>query len=303
MALAGATGVVGLWRMNPPQAYCSSRATKGATQIRFSNNGKWLAAGDAKGRIVVMDSATGKELANLTAPSTIRHIGEFQSADDWVTVIADTVKLSVYSLADAQASCILADSCAAPQHYAISQYGRWVAVSFEAQATVLWDVQSGEKLSLPDWGQIARMTFSADGSYLAVEHHNGQALLWDTLQQAVIKLDMLTGFNANNLMFLGDGTRLIGRIQRQTNLWDSRTGALICSLAGEVRQPEWVSPNGQHVLFFHEGAQEFKVVNMISLVEIVTCDATGIHVQVSWSDDSRTVCLGHDNRGPKWLRV
>jgi WD40 repeat protein len=303
MVLAGATGVVGLWRMNPPQAYCSCRATQGATQIRFSNNGKWLAAGDAKGRIVVLDSATGKELAKLAAPATIRHIGEFQSEDDWVTVVADTVKLSLYSLADAQPICVLADSCAAPKHYAISQDGRWEAVSFEAQAAVLWDVQSGEKRCLPDWGQIARMAFSADGNYLSVEHHSGQSLLWNTLQQAVIELDMPTGVYATNLLFLGDGTRLIGRIHRQTNLWDTKTGALQCSLAGKVRQPEWVSPNGQHVLFFHEGAQEFKVVDMISMIEIVTCAATGIHIQVSWSDDSRTVCLGHDNRGPKWLRV
>ena len=303
MALAGATGVVGLWRMHQSQACCSSRATKGATQIRFGNSGKWLATGDAKGRIVVLDSATGKELADFSAPSTIRHIGETQSDDDWITVVADTVKLAVYSLADVSASCILSESCATPQHHAISQDGRWVAVSFEAQAAVLWDMRSGEKRCLPDWGSIAHMTFSADGNYLAVEHYSDQSLLWNTLRQAVIELDMPAGFKATNLLFLGDGTRLIGRIQRQTNLWNTGTGTLICSLAGEVRQPDWVSPNGRHVLFFHEGTQEFAVVNMINMIEIVRCSARGTHVQVSWSDDSRTVCLGHDNRGPKWLRV
>jgi hypothetical protein len=123
------------------------------------------------------------------------------------------------------------------------------------------------------------------------------------LQQTRIELDLPSGFHATNLVFLADGSRLIGRVQRQTNLWDTRTGALVCSLAGEVRQPEWVSPNGQHVLFFHEGAQEFKVIDMLSRIEIVRCEATGIHIQVTWSEDSRTVCLGHDNRGPKWLRV
>ncbi len=303
IALTGTTGVVGLWRTSPPQSYCSSRAMNGATQTRFSNDGKWLATGDAKGRVVVMESATGQEMAKLTAPSTIRHIGAFQAEDEWVSVIADTVKLSLFSLADPQANRILADSCATPHHYAISQDGRWVAVSFEAQAAVLWDVQSGKKLSLPDWGQIACLAFSADGQFLSVEFHNGQSLLWNTLQQAVVELEMPNGFSATNLVFLGDGTRLIGRVQRQTNLWETRTGALKYSLAGEVRQPEWVSPNGQYVLFFYEGAQEFKVVDMASMVEIVSCEAPGIHIQVGWSDDSRAVCLGHDNRSPKWLRV
>lgn len=303
ISLTGLTGVVGLWRTNPPQAYSSCRTTKGATQTRFSNNGKWLAAGDAKGGIVILDSATGQEMAKLSAPSTIRHVGEFQSDDEWVTVVADSVKLSIYSTDDLQANCILAESSAAPQHYAVSRDGRWVAVSFEAQAAALWDLRSGEKISLPDWGQISRLDFSADGDYLSVEHHNGQAYIWAVLQRTRIELDLPGGFHATNLVFLADGSRLIGRVQRQTNLWDTRTGALLRSLAGEVRQPEWVSPNGQHVLFFHEGSQEFKVVDMLSMIEIVRCEATGIHIQVTWSEDSRTVCLGHDNRGPKWLRV
>ena len=301
--MTGASGTVNLLRLNSPTDSFSCRATEGLTQTSFSRDGRYLAAGDAGGCLVVMDGASGHELSRMTAPSTIRHIDSFALDDEGVTVVADSVKLSLSSLESPQEVLILQESGPVPQQYSISADGCWVAASFAKQRAVLWNIRSKDKWPLPDRGAVDRLEFSAGGQYLIVEYHNGRSLLWDTLNQRVVELEMPDAHHADRLIFLGGGSRLIGRIQRRTNLWDAATGTKIRMLTGEVRQPEWVSPDGRYTLMFNEASQEFKVLDLESMTEKAVCAATGIHVHVSWSDDSRTVCLGHDNRRPKWLKI
>lgn len=303
LALTGATGTVGLWQTDKAESVFSCRAMEGGTQTTFSRFGHWLATGDSLGHVLVMDGGTGKEIARMKVSSTVRHIDGSEWNDEWVTVVADSVKLSLFSLKNNTVHHVLEESGAMPLQYAISRDGRWVAASYASQRAVLWNVQTKEKGPLPDRGQIDRFEFSASGQYLIIEYRNGRSLVWNTLQQQIVELQMPDAHHADRLFFLGESARLIGRIQRWTHFWDAATGGKLCSLVGEVRQPEWVSPNGMFILVFSEASQEFRVVEAENMSERSSCAAAGIHVHVTWSEDSRTVCLGHDNRSPKCLKI
>ena len=247
LALTGASGTIRVGQMNQTESVLINRATEGLTQTVFSCDGRYLAAGDAKGIVVVMDGETGQELSRLEAPSTVRHIAAFGLDDEGVTVVADSVKLSLSSLENPQEILVLEESGPMPQQYSISADGCWVAASFEQQRAMLWDVRSKEKWPLPDRGRIDRLEFSAGGQYLIVEYHNGRSLVWDTARRCVVELEIQDAHHADHLIFLGGGKKLIGRIQRRTSLWDAATGAKIRTLPGEVRQPEWVSPDGRYI--------------------------------------------------------
>lgn len=300
IALNGMGGGISMWDMEKSTVGFSCVDMEGPAKSRFSDSGDLVAIGDARGKIMIMKSADGYPLAQFEASSTIRRIAAFGDNDELMTAVTDTVKLTLAGWDPAQ-SVTLAETGPEPEQYAISPDGDWAVVSFESKPAKLWHVSTHEQITLPVQDKIKVLRFSPDGRYLATVCRGGGAWLQDTSSQRLIKLERPIEAKITDLVFVCEGRKVLGRTLRQTYLWETKTGAVEQVLRGEMNKPEWVSPNQRYIVLYDGSSDVMRVVDVESGVEVMQHSSVGLHVLVEWSRDSRLVCVGHDNRSPKWL--
>jgi WD40 repeat protein len=178
--------------------------------VRWSPDGRWLAAIDEGGAVLVWRTSDWSEVRRLDGEPAPRAGG----IDVW-----------------------------------FSPDSRWLALSRSATQIVI-DLEQGRDVPLlgaledMSWG----MTFSADSSRLVTTADDGTATVWSTATgEAQLRLTT-TGITPA-VTFSPDGkTLLTGAVDRQVRVWDLTNGVELASYTApdEVYSLRW-SPDGQRV--------------------------------------------------------
>jgi WD40 repeat protein/serine/threonine protein kinase len=116
---------------------------------------------------------------------------------------------------------------------ATANHGAW---SSGSQAVILWNVDSGEKLSvLENQRQVLSMAFSPDGRVLAISTRNGQVTLWNLQDFSHGILREATKDCARSVAFSPDGQRLaVGLQTHEVEIWDMSERRRVETLRGHT---------------------------------------------------------------------
>ncbi|MGA5120943.1 nSTAND1 domain-containing NTPase [Streptomyces pseudogriseolus] len=200
--------------------------------LRFSPDGRTLAAGDEDGDIRLWDTTRGQERRVLTEDDTTVTAVTF-SPDG--RTLASGLYTGRVRLWDAQAGGPrrTLTGTGTVLSVAFSPDGRTVAAGHGDGSVGLWDVSTGKRLRvLPGEMDARTVAFSPDGTRLAVGHGDSTIRLWDT--SAYDEPRVLTGHTAGPtgleagvwaVAFSPDGDTLASSGGDGTvRLWDASTG-------------------------------------------------------------------------------
>lgn len=184
------------------------------------------AHGQGDNEIVIRDASTGERLREMV-----------QSPEGW--------RSALISIANLQLS---------PDETKLAAtYGHICGDTFFIPGlTVLWDVQSGEKLLEFEADEMWDTTFSPDGTRLALaqikhnipEPHVPIIPIWDTssgeqVLELIPPLEEDWGIDVSDLKWSPNGTLIASVIDGQVYLWDAATGTLLRTLEGSASLVTW----------------------------------------------------------------
>jgi WD40 repeat protein/serine/threonine protein kinase len=124
----------------------------------------------------------------------------------------------------------------------------WGPYDSGSQAVILWDVDSGQKLSvLENMPQVLGMAFSRDGNLLAIGTRQGEVSLWSLGDLSHAILRPATKDFARSVSFSPDGRWLaVAMLTQEVEIWDVRERRLVEHLRGHTSEVTDVaySPDG-----------------------------------------------------------
>jgi WD40 repeat protein len=208
--------------------------------IRFSPDGKILAAGGQDPFVQLWDVASGKALKTLKSPTDTRdfNLRTIAFSPDGTRVAKDGPPLVVWNVASGQAVFEKwvfnsSDSGGGPAAIAFSPDGKSLAVG-DALSLQLLDASTGAQLKVlvdtkgssaqPETTATRSLAFSSDGATLASAGPANAVTLW-TLASGQ-KAATLTGsaIQINSVAFSADGKYLAGGGAQDITVWDLPAG-------------------------------------------------------------------------------
>lgn len=185
--------------------------------------------GPGECEIVVRDASTGERLREMVLPMTGAGGHQFLASIANLQLSPDETKLA-------------------------AAYGHSERdTSFIPGLAVLWDIQTGEKLFEFEANALWDITFSPDGTQLALsqtgytsEDPGPSIPIWDTSTgERVLELFPPLedeGFSSvSDLEWSPNGTLIAGVVDRQVHLWEAATGEFLRTLEGSVWSVSWSS--------------------------------------------------------------
>ncbi len=205
--------------------------------VRFSRDGRYLAAGGRDGLAHVCETGGGGRGFVVAHGAEVRDLA-FDNGGRWLATAGADGVVALWDLATGALSTRLVGAgslsriCVGPDDATIA------AASWNGTATV-WDVVSGrESLRVQHEAAILRLEFSPTGDRLATASQDGSARVWALPSGAelfrITTLPSETGAvrPMRRVVFLPDGTRLAVASGDGTALvCDAQTGAVILPLA------------------------------------------------------------------------
>ena len=203
----------------------SLKAADEVGAVSFSPHGDRIAAGIGKDRIAIWSLPDGKLLQDLKLPHTPISM-LFAQADEIIVALADGA-IEIRALTTGTAVRRL-DAGVPQPVLAVSTDGRLIASSGTEQIR-LWD-SSGKLLRTlsHEFGSMASLAFSPDGTLLASAGFDTNVHLWDVStgqQRASLRDRLLTTFA---MMFTADGKNLvIGGANGTIEIVDVQTASMV----------------------------------------------------------------------------
>jgi WD40 repeat protein len=220
--------------------------------LRFSPDGKTLAANNSRGEIVLLDGASGEPTAVLG-----RHdhpnVVDLAFAPDGRTLAScdgeGTVRL--WDVVRRQPLHVLRSSDTYTISLVFTLDGRRLltgggtrdkgkpADPWKDGTIRVWDVVSGKQLQVlqdPDSrGGLVSLALTADGRTLAAARDGGHLRLWDLAEGKPLRA-LPTGlqrWGAMSLRFSPDGKILAGGLEKAIGLWETASGRLLTPAPSE----------------------------------------------------------------------
>jgi WD40 repeat protein/transcriptional regulator with XRE-family HTH domain len=234
LASVSSDGSLTIWDPLTGRAETTMSQSDGLTNIAFSPNGKYVAAGTTRGNVILWDIHTGQSVMKSPVHTDLVFYLAF-SPDGGRLVTSSwdgTAKLLDLALG----------------REVLSFPDQWSGVAFNPDGKQiftggldgyvrLWDASTGHELrKYSDGSQdVYGVAVSPDGNLLAIGQQNGVITLWDV--NSGKKLRALAGHAGlvNRLVFSKDGARLASAsFDRLAKVWDVASGEELLSLYGNT---------------------------------------------------------------------
>jgi len=152
------------------------------TSVAFSPSGKVLAVGSLDGRVLLWDSATGKQLRQLIANGSPVETLAFSSAGA-LAVGNEDGDVSVWSPTSGREVARLIRNVGAVGSIAFSLDGKMLAVGTNTGKILLWDPGTSQRLGelKGDGSTIVNVAFSPDGRILVANTNDGNVIVWNLM--------------------------------------------------------------------------------------------------------------------------
>lgn len=226
----------------------SSNEPKSLTSnVAFSQDGAFLAAGFSDGSATIWDALTGRELKTF---HDIQHVGKVNkvaiSKDGTLLAIAREV-VELWDTRSNKSTTLPYVNLAEINDITFSDSEPILAAA--SHGITLWDTRSQSRLHTfnEDNGWVLSIAFSPDGRILASGNSNGSLILWDVAGRRVLrKLGNGLGF-IRAIKFTSDGRKLASASDNGTvKVWEVATGKEMRSYTtnSEFASSVSFSPNG-----------------------------------------------------------
>jgi WD40 repeat protein len=208
--------------------------------VQFSPDGKWVAAGQEDGRVLILDAASGKVSKELVAHSRPVHGLAFSRPDHpagasaWLASGAEDGSIVVWDLSSGMARYQFLNPLLGYWGYGI----RSLAFSPENKVLVTggdqgyvsrWNLATGEELPRlqTQFGLIFNIAFSPDGKRLASACGDGTVQIWNYPTDEPLQLLQGHTYGAWSVVWSKDGSELItGAGDGTVRIWDPDAGTL-----------------------------------------------------------------------------
>jgi WD40 repeat protein len=208
--------------------------------VQFSPDGKWMAAGQEDGRVLILDAASGKVSKELVAHSRPVHGLAFSRPDHsagasaWLASGAEDGSIVVWDLGSGSAHYRFLNPLLGYWGYGIRSLafspGNEVLVTGGDQGYVSrWNLATGEELPRlqTQFGLIFNIAFSPDGKRLASACGDGTVQIWDYLTEEPLQLLPGHTYGAWSVVWSKDGSELItGAGDGTVRIWNPDAGTL-----------------------------------------------------------------------------
>jgi WD40 repeat protein len=209
--------------------------------VKYSPDGKWIAAGLQNGKVLVMDGGTGKILLTLVLhPRPVRGL-----AFSWPESTAKTPSLLASGSEDGSVVVWDLASGQARFHFENALLGYWGygirSLAFSKDNRILvtggdqgylsrWDMTSGEELPRlqTQYGLIFSIALSPDGSRLASACGDGTVQIWDFSTEKPLFLLRGHEYGAWSVAYSVDGKYIAtGAGDGMVRIWEAEDGTLL----------------------------------------------------------------------------
>ena len=153
-----------------------------ASSLCYSIDGSRIAVGHTDGRVSIWEVKSGALLRLLNAHTKEVNSVQFILQDSRLLTIGDDHKARLWSTSDWSEAGVIED---AGFSGGASPDGHWLAAQDAEQAIWIWDLSTLKRvkqLSEPGKGGTQKMTFSADGRYLATAYSSPWVINVETKQ-------------------------------------------------------------------------------------------------------------------------
>jgi WD40 repeat protein len=252
--------------------------------VALSNDGKVIAVGFPDGSFKLLDASTGQDLATFSEKSAPARRLDFSPDGSTLAVIKGGLEymgrdqiIEVWDMATRRQTRKLDAHPKQISRASFSPDSRSLALGYYDGIVELWDLTTGRKRTLPDFGSILGLAYSNDGRTLATAGFDPHFRLWEveTGKELAKMGGAFTGFASP--AFSGDGRRLaVGADDGTVVLWDL-TGSKpqeVAKLNGGKEFPYYVSfPPGGDTLISRTYDGLMRVWRAPSLAEIAAAEA------------------------------
>ena len=224
--------------------------------VAIDRTGKWIAAGDSDGQVIVWDADAGHVIDRPPAGSSRVSSLAFSpdgtvlaavSGDGILRMWATETWSEIRQIANRQRESSISRSLA------FSPDGQVVASIADDNAIQLRDVDSGDLVAPPFQGRngmITALAFSPDGERLAA-NEGERIVVWDTATGDRIGAPRLTTSPITEIVFSPDGAVLAAAERDRVTMWDSgvalRLGDPI--MTGTPTYGVAISPDGRYLAY------------------------------------------------------
>jgi len=277
--------------------------------IRFSPDGKTLAAVGHDHTIRLWDAATGKDIRTFPGHGGRVHCLAF-SADGKTLASGGWDKaIRLWEVANGKEVGCLTGHENEVFYVIPAPCGTWLA-SCDAKDIRFWDLKTGkETRRIPSGGDtMLGLTLSPDGSLVAVESHDNPIRIWETATGNPLNQFKGTKSQLEYPHFLPDGkTLLTSGYSAGVTLWEVASGKKIRHME-RATGPLAVSPNGQLLATgcIHQGPGVIRIWSLSTgklirkLRGHIPGDFYGLSELVFSPDGTALVSLGDDRTLRRW---
>lgn len=178
-------GLLTVWQWESgQQLYRLPLSSAALRTVTFYPGGQWLAAAGFEPRIFVVETLTGRRIANLTADRDLRQV-VFSKNGSLLAAAGGSGKVLLWETHGLQKWAEIPASSRRLHAVAFSPDGRFLAAGGEDSTISLWQldsqpIQRAGQFKLPD-GCVTSLTFCENGQQLAAGTTRNVIHLWDLL--------------------------------------------------------------------------------------------------------------------------
>ncbi len=226
LASCSADGTIKLWDVAARRVRKTFSFGAAVNALAFSPDGKYLAAGDAKGVLSRLDMASGRVTPWQGGKEDAINAVAFSPDGRWLVAgYAPSGKIRLLE-ASSQRAIDLAPSSAQGHIYstAISPDNRALAIGRNDGTTEIWDIPSRHRVNTlhGHTDTVHGLAFSPDGKCLATGSWDNTIRLWNLAERKTIHTFIGHTSRVTCVAFSRDGSVLASGAGNEVKFWDTR---------------------------------------------------------------------------------
>jgi WD40 repeat protein len=246
--------VLTVWDMDTKKRVANLEHTERLELVKFSKDGKYLAANDHKKSVVVWEIPEGKQIAHLTHP-TIAGAFEFSLDGRLLATVTGMIlkgsrqyEVSIFEIPSGRKICQIIHRNFV-RDIAFSPKGSYLATFGNHKNVSIWRTDNGTLVSyLSQDDHVTSVAFSPNGRYLAIGCQDGTARLWDYYK--VREIGRMTHSSpVEQVLFSPDGCHLATVTKNRTmRIWKVEKDPIFTDIQHINLFDVILSPDGQYLV-------------------------------------------------------